>query len=86
MGWARTLLLGDIGNRLDIADVERDNAAFRREVAELRSRDQRQEVTIEQLSAENLQLEICVAALVKTLQRKGIFSAEEVDSLVRLLD
>ena len=86
MGWARTLLLGDIGNRLDIAAVERDNETFRRELAELRSRDRRQAVTIEQLNAENLQLELCVAALVKTLQRKGIFTAEEVDGLVRLLD
>ncbi len=24
MGWGRTLLLGDIGSRLDIADTERD--------------------------------------------------------------
>ncbi|QDU34130.1 hypothetical protein KS4_21920 [Poriferisphaera corsica] len=24
MGWGRTLLLGDIGNRMDIADTERD--------------------------------------------------------------
>ena len=26
MGWGRTLLLGDIGNRLDIEDTERDIA------------------------------------------------------------
>ncbi len=24
MGWVRTLLLGDVGNRLDISDVEQD--------------------------------------------------------------
>ncbi|MEM7576723.1 MAG: hypothetical protein AAF328_04530 [Planctomycetota bacterium] len=30
MGWARTLLLGDIGNRLDIGDVEQDLGHLRR--------------------------------------------------------
>ena len=29
MGWARTLQLGDIGNRMDIADAERDVADVR---------------------------------------------------------
>ena len=29
MGWGRTLLLGDIGNRLDIEDCERSISALR---------------------------------------------------------
>ena len=33
MGWGRTLVLGDIGDRLDIADTER-------EISNLRSRSQ----------------------------------------------
>jgi len=33
MGWGRTLLLGDIGNRLDIDDVEREIADLRRQMA-----------------------------------------------------
>ena len=36
MGWARTLLLGDIGNRVDIADAERDVADVRRRHRSLR--------------------------------------------------
>ena len=32
MGWGRTLLLGDIGNRLDIDDVERDLSNIRKEI------------------------------------------------------
>ena len=32
MGWGRTLLLGDVGNRLDIGDVESEECAF--EIAE----------------------------------------------------
>ena len=32
MGWGRTMLLGDIGNRLDIDDVERDVRNIRRDM------------------------------------------------------
>ena len=31
MGWGRTFLLGNIGNRLDIEDTERDIAGLKRE-------------------------------------------------------
>ena len=31
MGWGRTLFLGDIGNRLDIEDTERDIGSLKRE-------------------------------------------------------
>src|SRR4029450_13939061 len=33
MGWGRTLLLGDIGNRLDIENTERDIASLKQEIA-----------------------------------------------------
>ena len=32
MGWGRTLFLGDIGNRLDIEDTERDIHGLRRQL------------------------------------------------------
>ena len=86
MGWARTLLLGDIGNRLDIADTEQDIGEIRHELAAKRNLDESQDDAIRRLQEENQQLEICVAALVKTLQRKGVFTSEEVSNLVRLID
>lgn len=86
MGWARTLLLGDIGNRLDIADTERDIDTIRHELASKHQVDQSQEEMIRQLQIENEQLELCVAALVKTLERKGTISSDEVANLVRMID
>ena len=86
MGWARTLLLGDIGNRLDIADTEQDISKIRHELAAQRNLDESQDDAIRRLQEENQQLEICVAALVKTLQRKGVFTPQEVSNLVRLID
>ncbi len=86
MGWARTLLLGDIGNRLDIADTEQDIGFIRQELAAKRGLDESQDEAIQRLLKENEQLELCVAALVKTLENKGVFTSEEVSNLIRMID
>ena len=86
MGWLRTIFLGDIGNRLDIADTERDIDVIRREVFMNRRLDESQHDMILRLQRENEQLELCVAAIVKSLQNKGIFSDEEVANLVEMID
>ena len=86
MGWARTLLLGDIGNRLDIADTEQDIGEIRRKLLHKQILDESQDDAIQRLQEENQQLELCVAALVKTLQRKGVFTSQEVSNLVRMID
>ena len=86
MGWARTLLLGDIGNRLDIADTEQDIGEIRHELASKHNLDESQDDAIRRLQEENQQLELGMAALVKTLQRKGIFTQTEVENLVLMID
>jgi hypothetical protein len=86
MGWGRTLLLGDIGNRLDIADTERDVSGIRGELRLQKERDHSHSSQIAALRNENDQLELCVAALVKTLEGKGILSSEEVRRLVELIE
>lgn len=82
MGWARTLFLGDIGNRLDIADTERDIAEVRREIWAGRAADQTQDQLIRLLQQENAELEVAVAMLVRLLERKGVLTADEVNDLV----
>ena len=86
MGWARTLLLGDIGNRLDIADTERDIDGIRHELSTARLLDKSQDKAIQQLQRENEQLELCLAALAKTLEKKGILSSGELKNLVDMID
>lgn len=86
MGWARTLFLGDIGNRLDIEDTERDIAALRNAIHADRSRDESQDQQIARLMRENEQLELCVAALVRALKSKGILSDEEVRNLTDIVE
>ena len=86
MGWARTLLLGDIGNRLDIGDAERDINSIRRELGRSRRLDDSQDRAIQQLQRENEQLELCLAALIKTLERKGLINDGELRNLVAMID
>lgn len=86
MGWARTLLLGDIGNRLDIADTENDITTIRRELGNARQCDASQDKAISQLQRETEQLELCVAAIIRTLEGKGHLTHAEVQNLVSMID
>lgn len=93
MGWARTLLLGHIGNHLDIEDVEEEMEEIeeeledvREELAKVRNLEENQAKAIQQLQKENAQLELCIAALVKALQKRGIVSEGEVKNLVNIIE
>jgi hypothetical protein len=86
MGWGRTLLLGDIGNRLDIADTERDIAGLKREIAGAFQKDMSQDEMIRRLVAENAELKLYLAALVRLMARKGSISKEELQAMVAAID
>jgi hypothetical protein len=86
MGWGRTLLLGDIGNRLDIADTERDIEGLKREVAGAFQKDMSQDEMIRQLVAENAELKLYLASLVRLLVRKGSLSRDELQAMVASID
>jgi multidrug resistance efflux pump len=86
MGWGRTLLLGDIGNRLDIEDTERDIASLKREIAGSFQKDMSQDEMIGQLIAENAQLKLYFASLVRLLVRKGSISKDELAAVVAAVD
>jgi hypothetical protein len=86
MGWGRTLLLGDIGNRLDIADTERDIADLKRKIAGSFHNDMSQDKQIDLLVAENAELKLYLAAVVRLLRSKGAISGEELQAMVRSID
>jgi len=86
MGWGRTLLLGDIGNRLDIADTERDIAGLKRELAGSSQKDLSQDEMIRRLVAENAELKLYLASVVRLLVRKGILSRDELQAMVAAID
>ena len=86
MGWGRTLLLGDIGNRLDIADTEREIADLKREVAGAFDKDMSQDEVIQRLVAENAELKLYFVSLIRLLTRKGSISREELQAVVASVD
>jgi len=86
MGWGRTLFLGDIGNRLDIADTERDIARLRQDLAGSSRANLSQDEQIRTLIAENAQLKLYLAALVRLLVRNNTIARSELETVIAAVD
>ena len=90
MGWMRTLLLGDIGNRLDIADNEDRIRQMRRAQRERdrgkSSKDESQDEQLAALQAELTELELTVGAMTSLLLSKGTFTANELEAVVDAIE
>jgi hypothetical protein len=86
MGWGRTLLLGDVGNRLDIADAEREITNLKNEIAESYRKDMSQDELIQKLVRENAELKLYLASLTRLLMKKGAISREELQAVVQAVD
>jgi uncharacterized coiled-coil protein SlyX len=86
MGWARTLLLGDIGNRLDIGDAENEIRTLRDLLRRNRSLDMTQEERLAMLERDNEQQQILIVALAKILAAHGLIDAEGMEPFIEALD
>ncbi len=86
MGWGRTLFLGDIGNRLDIGDCEGEIARLRRNLDSQSTVDRSQDEQVQALRADNDELKLYLAALIRLLTSKNVISTGEITSLVEAID
>jgi chromosome condensin MukBEF ATPase and DNA-binding subunit MukB len=86
MGWMRTLLLGDIGNRLDIADAEDQIGLLKSQQKQARQRLVQKELTIENLRSEVAQQRLAIQALTRFLVKKEILAADELDDFIKEVD
>lgn len=86
MGWGRTLFLGDIGNRLDIGDCENEIARLRRRLKAQSTIDRSQDQQMQALRADNDELKLYLAALIRLLTSKNVISASEITKLVEAID
>jgi hypothetical protein len=86
MGWGRTLLLGDIGNRLDIDDVEQNVAAVQRHLEDQREVDANQDATLSRLQKENDDLKMCMCGLLRLLVSKNVVTTEELNKFANMID
>lgn len=86
MGWARTLLLGDVGNRLDIGDVETDLQFLQRRLRDNIVEDQGQAQELERLRAETDEMKLVISCLVRLLTKKGIIDEDEIRAVAHGVD
>jgi len=86
MGWGRTLLLGDIGNRLDIEDAELDISRLKRDMGRAFRKDMSQDEKINALAAENAELKLYLASVIRLLGARGIVSEAELQAIVEAVD
>ena len=86
MGWGRMLLLGNLGQQLDIGDLNETVDQMRRAVESNDEVDREQEEGIEKLRRENRELKLYMATLVRLLTSKGVLKSEEVETVVRAIE
>lgn len=86
MGWGRTLLLGDIGNRLDIEDTERDISILMDQLNGSFEKNMSQDRKIAELISENAQLKLYLAALIRLLKSNKVITEAELVSMIDSID
>ena len=87
MGWGRMLLLGDLGQQLDIQDQRREIQELRNRVrSESRGAVQNIEMRLDALERQSDEMKLYLAALVRYLAAKGQIDLNEFGSLVDAID
>ena len=86
MGWGRTLFLGDIGNRMDIEDTERDIQQLKQKLANAQYNRASQDQMINQLIMENAQTKLYLASIVRLMLSKGSITKQELEAMVDAID
>jgi hypothetical protein len=82
--------LGDIGNRLDIEDCEREISQLRDELRRSRPTgggtnfDTKRELA--RLQSENDELKLYLATVIRILQAKEVCTAQELEEFVNIID
>lgn len=80
------MLLGNVGQQLDIEDVERAVGELQSALNATENLDRRQEQSIDDLKKENRELKLYLATLVKLLVAKGVIRQDEVDAAVQAVE
>jgi hypothetical protein len=86
MGWGRMFLLGNVGQQLDISDLENYLEQAMNAIKENANLDKQQASDIDRLKQENHELKLYLLALVRILTTKGIVSQSEVEWVVSKIE
>ncbi len=93
MGWGRLLLLGNVGQQLDLSDQKAEIDELRRELAYNRHTsvaDANELGTVERdirmLQRENDELRLYLTAVIRLLVNKGAVTQDELIAIVNAVD
>ncbi|MES2522298.1 MAG: hypothetical protein V4617_06355 [Gemmatimonadota bacterium] len=86
MSWARMFMLGNIGQQLDIDDIESDMGSMRARLASQSLRDETQEQALLTLRAEITELKLVVGELTRLLVQNGTLPAAAAERTARAVD
>ena len=83
MGWMRTLFMGDIGQNLEIQNIQERLDEMRHEKTHVALNQEKQ---IEALREEVHELRLRLAVLMKLLVGKNVLTAQEIASMIAALE
>lgn len=86
MGWGRMLLLGDLGQQLDIRDTQAALQHLNQQLAAARQADHGAARSLEALARENAELKLYLAAVTRLLVAKGVVTPRELADIVDVID
>jgi len=87
MGWGRMLLLGNLGQQLDIEDQRRELQELRTRIrSESRGSTQDLELRLDTLERQSDEMKLYLAALVRYLAGKGQINLDDFGRLVDEID
>ena len=86
MGWGRMLLLGDVGQQLDLKDHREALEHLETSVSIERAMREGADQLIGQLRRENSEIKLYLAAVVRLLMSKDVVTSAEIREIVDALD
>lgn len=86
MGWGRMLLLGDVGQQLDIKDQRDALEEMQTSISIERAMREGADELIGRLKRENQELKLYLAAVVRLLLAKKVVTVAEITNIVDVLD
>ena len=79
-------LLGNVGQQIDISDLNQEIAAMQEVFLRNQQDDLKQSRSIAALRRENQELKLYLATVVRLLVSKGVLKPEEVEATVRAIE
>ncbi len=86
MGWGRMLLLGNLGQQLDIHDTQQALAQIDHRLQAGAKFDHETADFLRRLARENTELKLYLAAIIRLLVAKGQITPAELTEIVETID